>query len=250
MNLFPAREPGIIVAAASKTHNFPHRRGIGHRKMKRPSLFAAILLASAAAVGHPASQAGSPAPPTAEDVLLPHDRHDGLTISADPYIDVERAKKTFGKANPIPAGILPVEVFLRNETGQPIRIDLTTIQLEVRPPDSKRQEVDSLTTVEVATVIAHPQGAAAPGTRRFPPIGIPSSSDKKVANIADILRPLALDADVVPPMSMIHGFLFFNLSHQMTLADNASVYVPDVMFVPSNKPMMFFEVALGAKQAR
>ena len=60
MNLFPAREPGIIVAAASKTHNFPHRCGIGHRTMKRTSLFAAILLTCAAAAGHPACPGGFP----------------------------------------------------------------------------------------------------------------------------------------------------------------------------------------------
>jgi hypothetical protein len=249
-SLFPACEPRIIVAAAQNTHNFPHDRGIGHKKMRKLTLLAAVFLACAAAFGLAGSQAGDPsASPTGQ--ILSHDGHDGLTISADPYIDVERAKKKFGKGNPIPAGILPVEVFLRNETNQPIRIDLTTIQLEVRPPESKRQDVDSLTALEVATAIVHPQGPAAPGTRRFPPIGIPSSgNDKKVANMADILRPLSLDADIVPPMGMVHGFLFFNLSHEMSLADNASLFVPDVMTVPSNKPMMFFEVAFGPKQER
>ena len=68
--------------------------------------------------------------------------------------------------------------------------------------------------------------------------------------MADTLRPLALDADIVPPMGMIQGFLFFDLSHEMSLADNASLYVPDVKLVPSNKPLIFFEVALGAKQER
>lgn len=238
------------MAAAQNTHNFRHDRGIGLKKMRTFTLLAATVLACTVAFAQPRSQQSNPsATSAASEQLLAHDRHDGLTISADPYIDGERAKKTFGKANPIPAGILPVEVFLRNETNQPIRIDLTTIQLEVRPPESKRQDVDSLTVVEVANVIVHPQGSATPGTRRFPPIGLPSSgNDKKVANMAEILRPLALDADVVPPMNVIRGFLFFNLSHEMSLADHASLYVPDVMVVPSNKPMMFFEVALGARE--
>jgi len=220
--------------------------------MRKLPLFAAILLSCTATVGQPKSQAGSSSTPsTAIEQVLPHDRHDGLTVSADPYIDLERAKKQFGKANPVPAGILPVEVFLRNETNQPIRIDLTTIQLEVRPPDSKRQDIDSLSAVEVAKAIVHPEGSRTPTTRRFPPIGLPSSSnDKEVANMADTLRPLSLDADIVPPMGMIHGFLFFDLNHQMMLADNATLYVPDVMIFPSNKPMIFFEVALGTRQER
>jgi len=249
-NLFPAREAGIIVAAARKTHNFPHNCGIGITKMRTTWLFTATLLACTAALAQAGSQAGnSSASPGSNEEFLPHDRHDGLNISADPYTDTERGKKIFGKANPIPAGILPVEVFLRNETNQPIRIDLTTIQLEVQPPDGNRQNIDSLSPVEVAATIAHPTGSRTPTTRRFPPIGLPSGSDdKKVANLTDSLRPLSLDADVVPPMHMVHGFLFFNLSHQMSLADHASLYVPDVMVAPSNKPMMFFDVALGAKR--
>ena len=144
-----------------------------------------------------------------------------------------------------------MEVFLRNELDQPIRIDLSTIQLEVHPPEGQRQDVDSLSAVEVAQAIVHPEGSQTPSTRRFPPIGIPSSgNDKKVESMADILRPLTLDADMVPPMGMIHGFVFFNLSHQMSLAEHASLYVPDAMLVPSNKALMFFEVSLAAMPGR
>ena len=220
--------------------------------MRTIRLFAASLLVCTAALGQSGPQAGKPSAPSAgTEQFLPHDHHDGLNIAADPYIDVERAKSKFGKANPIPAGILPVEVFLRNETSQPIRIDLTTVQLEVRQPDSKPQDVDSLSPVEVASAIVHPDGSRTPSTRRFPPIGLPSSSnDKKVSNLVDTLQPLSLDGDVVPPMGMIHGFLFFNLSHQMSLADYASLYVPDVMLVPSNKPLIFFEVSLGRARER
>jgi hypothetical protein len=62
---------------------------------------------------------------------LAHDTHEGMTILADAYDEPARAKEKFGKADPIQVGILPVEVFLRNESGHPIRIDLNTIQLVV-----------------------------------------------------------------------------------------------------------------------
>src|SRR5690348_10144752 len=50
------------------------------------------------------------------------DRHDGLSISVDPYNEPGRAKEKFGKANPLAAGILPIEVSMRNDTDRPIRV--------------------------------------------------------------------------------------------------------------------------------
>jgi hypothetical protein len=218
--------------------------------MRPFSLFAALLVALAFAFGQDRAPANTSAAPGSTEASLSRDRHEGLNVSVDPYTDTERAKKKFGKANPLSAGILPLEVSLRNELDQPIRIDLSTVQLEVRPPESKRQDIDSLSAAEVAKLIVHPEGSKTPSTRRFPPIGIPSSGDKKVDDMADILRPLALDADIVPPMGMIHGFLFFNLSHEMTLAENASLYMPNAMLVPSNKALMFFEVSLRTTSER
>src|SRR5215469_14709809 len=111
--------------------------------MRKPPLFAAMVLAGASVFALAGtSSSGAPAAQTSQQQSLAHDRHDGLEVSADPYTDIERAKKKFGKANPVPAGILPVEVFLRNELDQPIKIDLSTIQLEVRPPEGQRQDVD------------------------------------------------------------------------------------------------------------
>jgi hypothetical protein len=191
------------------------------------------------------AQGNPPANSSGDQMMLAHDRHDGLDVSADAYADAERAKRKFDKASPVPAGILPVEVFLRNELDQPIRIDLSTVQIEIRPPEGERQEVDALSTEEVAKAIVHPGGPPGPSTRRFPPIGIPSSgSDKKVAGMMEKLQPFALDADVVPPKAMIHGFLFFDVSHNLSLASYSSLYIPDALIAPSNKPLMFFEVSL------
>ena len=203
-------------------------------------LTAAILIGLTLAYG----QVSAPDPSGSAQTTLVHDRHEGLDVSADPYTDTERAKNKFGKANPVPAGILPVEVFLRNELDQPIRIDLSTVQLEIRPPEGQRQEIDALDTEEVARAMVHPEGARTPSTRRFPPIGVPSTNDKKVDSMMQNLRPFALDADVVPPNAMIHGFLFFNVSHSLSVASYASLYIRDAMIAPSNKPLMFYEVSL------
>jgi len=174
---------------------------------------------------------------------LPHDRHEGLTISADPYTDRERSKQKFGKASPNEIGILPVEVFLRNETGQAMRVKLESVQLDVHMSDGSHQDIDWLTPAEVANYIAHPGGAKTPGQRRMP-LPLPTN-DKKAENLLKILGPLTLDDDVVPPMGMVHGFLFFNVNHEMSLAARSTLYAPDVVAIPTNKPLLFFEVPLG-----
>src|SRR6185437_4843465 len=72
------------------------------------------------------------------------DRHDGLSITVDPYNEPARAKQKFGKANPLAVGILPIEVSMHNDTERPIHVDLSTIQLEVHFSDDHHQELDWL----------------------------------------------------------------------------------------------------------
>jgi len=207
-------------------------------------LFASILFTCACtqAQTQPSPAGGTPA--ARAEASLPHDSHAGLSLSADAYTENPRAKEKFGKANPLPAGILPVEVFLRNETNQLIHIDLSTIELDVHPTGSKQENINRLSVQDVASAIAYPAGAGTPKTSRFP-IGLPSGGDSKVDKLTDILRPLTLDADIVPPMGAIHGFLFFDMNHDFFLTEHTSLYVPDVTILPSNKTLIFFEVPLA-----
>ena len=218
--------------------------------MTPPVTRALLLLAAASLVcaagfaqnSQPPQKQAPPANPSSGS--LPQDKHDGLAVSAKPYTDAELAKEKFGKANPLAVGILPVEVFLHNDSLQPIRVDMSTIQLSVNFPNGKHQDLDWLSAKEVAAVVAHPNGPPAPKSRRLP-VGIGSVTDKKTDKMLETIGPFALDADVVPPTATIHGFLFFDLNGDLSLAGDASLYVPDVTSVPANKPLMFFEVPLG-----
>jgi hypothetical protein len=180
---------------------------------------------------------------------LPHDTHDGLTIQADPYTDRARSKEKFGKADPYAVGILSVEVTLRNESSNLIRVDINTIQLEVRLRSGGRQDLDWLSAEDVAVLIAHPAGASAPSRPRIAGLPIPSG-DKKVDKLAEILKPLTLDADTIPPKSAVHGFVYFNVNHEMALSDNAVLYIPDAVLLPGRKALMFFEVPLGSSSQK
>lgn len=209
--------------------------------MRTLAHLALLMLFSVLLVAGVSAQKNSPgAPPS-----LAHDSHAGMTVSAAPLTDSSRAKHIFGKANPLPAGIVPVEVFLRNDTDEPIQIGLDTIELDVHYQSGRMDGVDSLVPAQVANLIAHPHGnPRAPRTRRFP-IGVPSTGDKKVGELTDILRPLALDSDIVPPMGSIHGYLFFDLQHDMSLVGRSSLYIPDAVIIPSKKPLIFFEVSFA-----
>jgi hypothetical protein len=204
-------------------------------------IFAVAVLAGAAAIAQLNPPAGGAVHPEAS---LAHDQHEGLTISADPYNDPKRAKEKFGNADPVPVGLLPVEVFLRNETLKAIRINMETVQLDIHSETGSHEQVDWLPVQEVARMIAHPKGPSNPHAPRFP-IGIQTGADSKTDKMIEMLRPFALDADVIPPMGMLHGFLFFDVNHDLSLANHASLYVPDLTNVPDKKPLMFFEVTLG-----
>ena len=183
---------------------------------------------------------------TAASSALSQDKHGGLTVSVDPYTDAHRAKDKFGKAaNPVSVGILPVDVYFKNDTPHAMRVNLETVQLEVKSGEETHQYVDWLTVGQVANMIRHPGGSpSAPSARRFP-VGIPvPGKDKKVDTIVDQLRPFVLSSNVIPPLGTIHGFLFFDVSHDFSAAQKASLYLPDVVLLPDQTPLMFFEVPL------
>jgi len=212
-------------------------------------LSAALLFACAITFAQSSTNpaAASSSAPAAAHPLAPlsKDHHDGLTISVDPYTDAQRAKDKFGKsANPVTAGILPVEVFLTNELPHPLRINMETVELEVQL-ESGKQDLDWLPVRQVATLIIHPGGnPSSPSARRFP-IGIPlPGKDKKVDSVAADLGPFALDSGLVPPLGKIHGFLFFNMNRNFEAASESSLYVPDIVILPDKSPLMFFEVPL------
>ncbi len=191
-------------------------------------------------------QQPSPAPRRGPAEMPAHDRHEGLVVAADPCLDVERSKSIFGKKNPYEAGILALDVFIKNEMTDAVRIDLSSVRLEVSLPDGGSQKLEALQPREVATLIVYPAGSPNPSTgRRLPGGIIVPLHDKKVDKMSDEIRPLAFDADIIPPMATIHGYLFFNFGHDFKLARDSTLYVPDLKIIPTNKTLMFFEVALA-----
>jgi hypothetical protein len=212
--------------------------------------FAALLVIPATSgwlgANLPLFAQSTPPGPVDAATLPAHDSHEGLLIAADPFSDSNRSKQTFGKDDPAKVGVLPIDVYFRNDTDFAIRVDLNTIRLEVDPPGEERQKVEALSVKEVAVLVAHPRGPADPSAtrKRIPePIPMPKH-DKVVDKAAAALQPFAFDSDVLPPHSTLHGFFFFDLGHDMSAVAYSELYIPDVMVITGNKLLMYFDVPL------
>jgi hypothetical protein len=176
--------------------------------------------------------------------LAAKDQHQDFLVAAIPYPNEKSAKEKLDKVDAIKAGLLPVEVFFRNYTKDPVRVDLKTIRLDIDTPDGQRLHLDKLSLEQAASDIAHPKGPSAPTARRLPPIlGVPIG-DSKQRDLMDKLQPLVIQTDIVPPGGTVHGFVFFDVNHDFDLVPFASLYVPDVKSVTSSQGLIYFEVHL------
>jgi len=217
--------------------------------MNLPRQFWSGLMALAMAIpGAPPLPQQSPPTPLDPASLQARDQHEGLLVAVDLCADTACASARFGKQNPVQAGILPVEVYLRNDGAEPLRIRLEEIRLEVDPATGQHQELVPLSAEEVGERIAYPAGSASPenpGTRPHVGFGLPGR-DKKAGKIATNLQPLMLDTDLVGPHSTVHGFLFFDLSRDFVLIPDSSLYVPNVRALNGDRRLTYFEVSLKA----
>ncbi len=197
--------------------------------------------------------AGTPAWEQSDPSTLPaRDAHEGLLIAADPYTDAARYRTRFGKKTPYDAGILALEVFFRNDTDKPIRMDLDTIRLLLSPPGYEKQRLGALAAEDVADRILN-KGMRDPTVRRPLPIpgrGSKSGRGKDWEGLVAMLRASAITTDLLPPRSTVHGFLFFDLDRRFDWTPYARLYVPDLRFMTDKKALLFFEVDLATAHPR
>jgi hypothetical protein len=184
--------------------------------------------------------------------LSARDSHQDLTIAADPYVKADRYKKeVFGKDSFYNAGMIAIEVFFRNESNAPIRLNPDTIQLIISQPDQERQRLGALSPEEVADRTLLTANSNVRARRPFPLPGSTSRSghSKDWMAMTGTLRSVALGTDVLPPHATTHGFLFFDLDHDFGAIRYAHLYIPDLAFMTDHKALFFFELDLGAAPA-
>jgi hypothetical protein len=196
----------------------------------------------------PLGATGQSAPPDPMS-LRTRDAHQDVTIVADPYIRALRySKDVFGKNSFYAAGIIAVDVYFRNDNDSPIRLNPGTIQLVISQPGLDRQRLGPLSAEDVAdrTLLTANSNIRAP--RRpfpFPSSSTGSSHSKDWVEMTTTLRSVALGTDILPPHATTHGFIFFDLNHDVDAIHNSHLYIPDLKFMTDNKALFFFEIDLA-----
>ncbi len=176
------------------------------------------------------------------------DTHDKVTIAADPYQEEARYKERFGKKNPFKAGILAVEVFVRNENDKPIRLNVESVRLMLAVPGAEKQRLRPMAVEDVVDAILNKGGHKANKPRAPIPIpgrGPTTGRGKEWEELETILRSVAYENDILPPRSTIKGIFFFDMDGHHEWAEYARLYVPDLAFLHNQQGLLYFEVDLA-----
>ncbi len=178
--------------------------------------------------------------------LPAHEEHEGLVVAVDPYTDAGRSKERFGKKHPYQAGLLAVEVVIRNNNLRAIRLNLEAIRLLMEPPGHSRQRLAPLELDVVVEKIIHKEkGGPNPTASRLPIPPRKPSRSKEWSEVEAMVAPAVFVNDILPPQATVRGFLFFDLARRFEWVSHAQLYVPELKYMDDGQQLFFFEVDLS-----
>jgi hypothetical protein len=203
-------------------------------------LLAACLMAGLYASGQAGNQRASLKTASLET-------HEGLTISAQPWTDAALYKEKFPKKSPFAAGIVAMQVVFRNDSNESMKVSLDRIRLSFQVDEDHRQELQALTSGQVADEVLKPGGKDPSKSRsRIPlPVSIPHNNDKHWTELQQQADAAGVPANVIAPHSTVQGLLYFDLQGQFDLLNGAHLYVPDVVVMENNRSLTYFEIELS-----
>lgn len=174
--------------------------------------------------------------------------HEGVTISATPWTEPSKYKEKFPKKSPYSAGVIAVEVSFRNDSDDSIKVDLTRIRLTVSLDAENRQELPSLSPVELAETVLKPGGKDPTKRQKLPiPVTIPRNKDKNWDELQREAQEAGVPTGVIAPHSAVKGLLYFDLQNQFDLLETARLYVPDLVLMRGNRALTYFDIDLGQR---
>src|SRR6267378_926522 len=182
----PARPPGIEGVEMRKVY---------YNLMPRTAL--RIPLVAACLAGSFADAQQSPLRTAALE------SHEGLTISATPWTDAAKYKEKFPKKSPYAAGILAVQVSIRNDSEDSVKINLSRIRLTVHLDAENTQELPSLSPEELVQAVLKPGGKDPTATRKKLPVPVPlpkgSGKDKNPNELQRQAQEASIPTGVIAP---------------------------------------------------
>ncbi len=174
--------------------------------------------------------------------------HEGVTISAQPWLTGENYKTKFPKKSPLASGIVAIDTIIRNDTAESMKIDLDQIRLNVTVSEDNRQALHSLSADDVADVMSDNKTKDPSLTRRSPipiPRGPKTGRDKHWMEAQKAAADAGVTSSIVAPHQSVHGLLYFDLQSQFDLIGTAHLYIPDVRSLEKNHALLYFEVDLS-----
>ncbi len=200
---------------------------------------AAVFLFSSLSFGQQASPApgGASRQPNPRDYPA-HDAHEGLAIAADPYLEKARAERVFGSYAPNKAGVLAVEIIVKNETSQGMSVNWSAVRLLSR---SAASQLRPLTMDELTYRLVGEPKTRQTVPSRWPPLPR-SKKSEQYQKAQAALAPFFFETGTIPPGATARGFLFFDIGGDSQAVSRARVYIPDVKNLGTGQPLMFFEM--------
>jgi hypothetical protein len=173
--------------------------------------------------------------------------HEGLTISVLPWTDAGQYKEKFPKKSPYAAGILAVQVTVRNDTDDSVKVNLERVRLLVALSDDDRQQIEPLSAAAVADIVLNPIAKDPTARRKLPlPVGIPSGGhDRKWEGLEKAAQDAGMRESIVAPHGTVQGLMYFNLQGQFDLLSTAHLYVPELLVLEKNRSLTYFEIDLS-----
>lgn len=194
-----------------------------------------LVLAVSLAAQAPPSAPWDPAQYVARDT------HEGVTLAAKPYL--APAELTWLGPHPILAGgIVPVEVLIVNERAESIRVAWDRAVLL-----GEEEKFEQIEPERIAWRIYPPPKPTS--SRPWPEQRRKLPSDKKRTEretLEAALRSHSMRTAVIPPGGRARGFLYFDRGERPLELAAARLYVPEVVRLPDEEPLLFFEVDLKA----
>jgi hypothetical protein len=176
--------------------------------------------------------------------------HEGLTISVQPWTDPAQYKEKFPKKSPMSGGVVAIQVSLRNDSDDSVKVNLSRIRLNVALSEDNRQGLRALNPEEVADRVLHPVPKDPTTPRAKLPIPIGRSNnphDKHWTALQKAAGEAALPGSVVAPHKTLQGLLYFDIEGQFDLLNAAHLYVPDAVALESNRALTYFEIDLSRR---
>jgi hypothetical protein len=222
-------------------------RKVYYNPMRNPAIALPLLVVYTLAAGSPAGQQ-QPALGTAS-----LESHEGLTISALPWTNAALYKEKFPKKSPFSAGVLALQVVLRNDSDESMRVNLGRIRLTVQLDAENRQEVQPLTPGELADTVLKPTAKDPTAKRQKLPIPIGSSNggrDKHWTELQRQAQDAEVPSSVIAAHSSVEGLLYFDVQNQFDLLQTAHLYIPEVTQMQHNRALTYFDIDLSRRGQR